>query len=271
MNILNNFPKILYKAIQKNIIIKNPPISKDINNNNSKENFLEYKTNDIELLIFECLLKEINITKKERSYLYYKVPKELFDTIITTNDNIKIINSIQKNFNEIINNENEIDILKEEEKMIEKATKPDDSFERYKLNKKPTIKALKSSPLKNFNKMKTLSTQISNDNNMINKEYDKSFGKKNSILRKNKNANKDDDKRKNVKITKFLNTKNSMVEINENIEKIHDYNEDRFQRILNKNKKEDIKGSYNINDSKTFQNYKLSKKYTIDLRKKNSK
>ena len=273
MNILNNFPKILYKTIQKNIIIKNPPISKDINNNNSKENFLEYKTNDIELLISECLLKEINITKKERTYLYYKVPKELFDTIISTNDNIKIINSIQKNFNEIINNENEIDILKEEEKMIEKATKPDDSFEKYKLNKKPTIKALKSTPIKIFNKMKTLSTQIKPDNNIINKEFTKSFGKKNSILRKNKNTNKDEDKRKNVKISKFLNTKNSMVEINENLEKINDYNEDRFQRILNKNKnkKEDVKDNYNINDSKTFQNYKLGEKYIIDLRKKNSK
>ena len=155
--------------------------------------------------------------------------------------------------------------------MIEKATKPDDSFERYKLTKKPTFKALKSSPLKTFNKMKTLSTQIRNDNNMINKEYDKSFGKKNSSLRKNKNINKDDGKRKNVKISKFLNTKNSIVEINENLEKIHDYNEDRFLFILNKNKKEDVKGSYNINDSETFQKYKLSKKYTIDLRKKNSK
>ena len=121
--------------------------------------------------------------------------------------------------------------------------------------------------------MKTLSTQIKPDNNIINKEFTKSFGKKNSILRKNKNTNKDEDKRKNVKISKFLNTKNSMVEINENLEKINDYNEDRFQRILNKNKnkKEDVKDNYNINDSKTFQNYKFGEKYIIDLRKKNSK
>ena len=270
MNVLNNFPKILYRTIKKSIIIKDVSLIKDMNGGNDKENFLEYKTKDIELLISECLLKEINITKNERSYLYYKVPKELFDIIITTNDNIKIVNSIQKNFNEIINNENEINILKKEEKLIEKAANPEDSFEKYKMAKKPTFRALKSTPLKTFNKMKTLSTQIRSDNNIMNKDFNKSYGKKNSILKKNKSITKDEDKRKNVKIANLVNQKNGIAEINENIEKIKDYNEDRFQRILNKSIKEDVKETYDINNVEKFEKYKFGKKYSIDFKKKNS-
>lgn len=270
MNVLNNFPKILYKTIKKSIIIKDVSLNKDTNNNNNKEDFFEYKTKDIELLISECLLKEINITKNERSYLYYKVPKELFDIIITTNDNIKIVNTIQKNFNEIINNENEINILKEEEKLIEKAANPEDSFEKYKMAKKPTFRALKSTPLKTFNKMKTLSTQIRSDNNIMNKDFNKTNGKKNSILKKNKSITKDEDKRKNVKIANLVNQKNGIAEINENIEKIKDYNEDRFQRILNNDIKEDVKETYDINNVEKFEKYKFGKKYSIDFKKKNS-
>ena len=228
---------------------------------------MEFKTKDIELLITECLLKVINITKNDRIIFYYKIPREIFKAILSNQDNIKIMDSIQKNFYEIINNEDEINILKEEEKMIEKTKGIDAEFECAKLSKKPTFRALKSNPLKTFNRMRTMSTKIKNDNTMLSQDRIKSFNKKNSLLEKNKNIEKDSDKRKKVR---FLQSKNSIGVINKKINrvKILDY-DDKFQDFSKKTIDEDNKeNSVKINNIEKFKKYKFTKKYTIDFRKK---
>ena len=267
INILNNLPKVLYRKIQHNINFRDASFSKDTNNSNNIENFLEFKTKDIELLITECLLKVINITKNDRIIFYYKIPREIFKTILSNQDNIKIMDSIQKNFYEIINNEDEINILKEEEKMIEKTKGIDAEFECAKLSKKPTFRALKSNPLKTFNRMRTMSTKIKNDNTILSQDRIKSFNKKNSLLEKNKNIEKDSDKRKKVR---FLQSKNSIGVINKKINrvKILDY-DDKFQDFSKKTIDEDNKeNSVKINNIEKFKKYKFTKKYTIDFRKK---
>ena len=225
LNILNDLPKVLYKTIQLNNNNKNSYFSSDTNNVNEIENFLEYKQKDIELLISDCLLKQINITKYERSFLYYKVPKELFNIIISSNDNIKIINCIQKNFNEIINNEDEVNIKNEEEKMITKVTKPEESFERNKIAKRPTFRISKSNTLKNLTKMKTLNTKKSVDINLISNDNQKQQVKRNSVVRKSKNVIKNSEI-KFVKINKFLEPKDNINENNANLETNKNYNDD---------------------------------------------
>ena len=264
INILYNLPKILYRTIQLNANHKKAPFSFDANS--KIDNFLQYKKNDIELLITDCLLKEINITKNERTFIYYKAPKELFDVIILSNDNTQIVNSIQKNFNEIINNEDKIDLKKEEEKMIEKATRPDSPIERNKMNKKPIFKSLKSNPLITFKINKTSTTKISFDNNMFNNDKMKSPSKKNSILRKTKSFLKDSDKKNDAKIIKFLQPKNNIDKVNENNESLSKYNNSYLKGVLPEKIEEDIKkDTTNINNIQQFEKYKFTKKYNIDI------
>ena len=264
INILNNLPKTIYKTIQSRINHKDD-LYKD---GDERNNFIEYKVKNLELLVTDCSLKIINITINEKIYLYYKIPKELFHTILTRNDNLQIIKSIQKNFNEIINNENEINILEKEEIMMEKAEQ--DGIN--KTGKKYAFRSLKSKPNKTLNRMKTQSTKIRTENsNMLRNGNLRTFTKKFITLRKNKNEENNSDNRK-IKINRFLESKDDIKEVNENYEKLNDYNNnDESHPILRKNINEDIKENFSdINSVEKLKKFKFSRKFTIDFRKKNA-
>ena len=256
--------KTIYKTIQSRINHKDD-LYKD---GDERNNFIEYKVKNLELLVTDCSLKIINITINEKIYLYYKIPKELFHTILTRNDNLQIIKSIQKNFNEIINNENEINILEKEEIMMEKAEQ--DGIN--KTGKKYAFRSLKSKPNKTLNRMKTQSTKIRTENsNMLRNGNLRTFTKKFITLRKNKNEENNSDNRK-IKINRFLESKDDIKEVNENYEKLNDYNNnDESHPILRKNINEDIKENFSdINSGEKLKKFKFSRKFTIDFRKKNA-
>ena len=267
LNILIDFPKFLYKNPKNNINIKDDSLSKDSNTNN----FFEYKTKGLELLVSKCLLKTINITKKDKTCLYYQVPEEFHKTILSSNNNMKILNSIKNNFNEIIENENEVNILKEEEKMIAKSTnKLKDYFGKYKDDKTATIKYLKSTPVKTFNRMRTQSTKIRPDKIMFSNDNLQSIQKKNTILKKNKNTPKDSDKKKSVKATKFMITeKNIPDNINNNNEIKQKRNINKFQseskEIIEEDVNENLTG---INNEKEFIKNRFRRQNTINFKKK---
>lgn len=271
INILNDLPKFLYRKIHYNI----NSLSKEAGHVNNKKKFIEYKTKDIELLMTECLLKIINITKNERNYSYYKVPKELYKTILSSNDTIKIINSIQNNFNEIISNAKEVNIQNEEERMLGKINSTENYYERIKLSKKPTFRGIKSTPIQNFNKIQTLGIKNPSSKEMFTSDKIISLTKKNSALKVNKilDTKKNSNQRKTVKLPKNLNTKNSTgdININENMKKLKEMSIDRFQETSNKNDNENIKEDLNrINSIEQFKKYKYSKQYSIDFINKNS-
>ena len=268
INILNDLPKVIYKTIQSRINHKNDLYPRDENNKKERNNFIEYKIKDLELLVTDCLLKNINITINEKDCLYFKVPKGLFHTMLIRNDNLKIIKSIQKNFYDIIDNENEINILEKEEIMMEKAEQ--DGIN--KTGKKYAFRSLKSKPNKTLNRMKTQSTKIRTENsNMLRNGNLRTFTKKFITLRKNKNEENNSDNRK-IKINRFLESKDDIKEVNENYEKLNDYNNnDESHPILRKNINEDIKENFSdINSGEKLKKFKFSRKFTIDFRKKNA-
>ena len=265
INVLKDFPKLSLKK-SKNINNSQDDIfSKEKNINIEIDKYLQYKTKSLEILITECLLKTIHITKNEKATFYYKMPKELYKTILTTNNNHKIVINILQNFKEIISQEQEINISEEEEKMIEKSEKTLRSpftLDKYNLFKKPAFKAMKSTPLKTFNKLKT--TKLATDKFKFGSDYLKSFGKKNSILKKNKSS-KDSDKKKTAKVSRFIVPKDSMSDINKNLENIKDYERDIHRAKTNIKNKEDIKGDLRqINDEEKLRKFRFTKKYTIN-------
>ena len=267
LNILNDFPKFLYKNPKNNINIKDDnSVSKDLITNN----FLKYKSKDLELLVSKCLLKSINIARKDKTYLYYQVPEELYKTILSSNNNLKILNSIKNNFNEIIKNENEVNILMEEEKMKAKIMEKKKSyFDKYKNDKISTIKFLKSTPIKTFNKMKTSS--IKTDKIMFSNENINMLKKENTILKNNNNFPQSPEKKKNIKDVKFMIQKNNINDIN-NDDRIKKSNINEFQSLSKEIIKEDVKENLTqINNSKEFKKYKFRRQNTINFRKKNSK
>ena len=269
INILNDLPKVIDKTIQSRINHKNDLYPRDENNKKERNNFIEYKIKDLELLVTDCLLKNINITINEKDCLYFKVPKGLFHTMLIRNDNLKIIKSIQKNFYDIIDNENEINILEKEEIMIQKAEYDENYSGKRKKNKKYTFKSSKSKPNKTFNRMKTLSSKIRTDNSMLSGEI-RTFNKKAIIFGKLRSEEKELTNTKIAKITKFLEKKDGIYEVNEENEIIKDYNnKDKYNLNSKKNKNEDIKENFsNINSGENLKKFKFGRKFTIDFRKK---
>ena len=266
LNILHDFPKVALKKNKSNNNSKDDLFSKE-NNINEIDKFLQYKTKSLEILITECLLKTIQITKNEKSIFYYKMPKELYQSIISSNNNRRIVSNIQHNFENITSQEKEINITYEEEKMIEKSEKTlRSNLDKYNLFKKPTFKSIKSTPLKTFNKLKT--TKIATDKFVFSSDYMKSFGKKNSILKKNKFMSKDSEKKKTAKVSRFAMQKDSTKSINENLERINDFNRDHFKSTTIMKNHENIKRDLSqINDQEKLRKFRFSKKYTIDFKK----
>ena len=266
LNILNNLPNFLYKSFHNTINTREMSFSKEDKKSKNIQDFLEYKSKDLELIISNCLLKIIKITKNEKTFSFFKMPKELFKAIISSNNKIKIINSIINKFNEIIDNRIEVDILKEEENLKEKAERNNNKdYDKFSLSKKPTFRTLKSNPIKTFNKLKTTSGNIVSQKFIFSNDNVKSLNKKNSILRRNKNEQKDSGKKKSINAPKFSVFRNNIEDFNKYIERNKEFNKDEIENINEKFKK-DIS---QINSSEQFRKYKFNKKYTIDFRKKN--
>ena len=268
LNILHDFPKLAFRKTNK-INSQDEIFCKVKNNNIEINDFLQYKTKSLEIIITECLLKIIQITKNEKSIFFYKMPKDLHKSIISSNSNKKVVISILQNFNEIISQEKEININHEKEKMIEKSKKTFKSpytMEKYSIFKNPAFKSLKPTPLKTFNKMKT--TTISTDKILLSTENVNAFGKKYSIFNKNKLLPKDSDKKKTAKVSKFVIQKDNLNDINEKLEKISDYYKDIFKSTSNTKSTENIKRDISqINDEGKLRKYRFSKNFIINFKK----
>ena len=268
LNILEDFPKLVLKKKSNN----NPQdeIFCKVKNNNIEINkFLQYKTKSLEIIITECLLKTIRITKNEKATFFYKMPKDLYMSIISSNSNKKVVNNILQNFNEIISQEKEVNINLEKEKMIEKSKKTLKSpytMEKYNIFKNPEFKSLKTAPLKTFNKMKT--SKISTDKILFSSEYVNAFGKKNSIFKKNKLMPKNSEKKKTIKVSRFTMKKDSLKDIYEKLEGIKYYNRDIFKSTSNLKSTGDIKKDLNqINDEEKLRKYRFSKNFLFNFKK----
>ena len=270
LNILNDLPKLFYKTLQNNKNKKDFSFSQSIEH--TKNNFISYKSKDLDLLISECLLNLININNELKFSFYYKIPKELLSAILSSNNNFKIIKALKKNFDEIINNENVVDLVNEEEQMIKKGSKNKNNLmEKYKFEKKGTLRSLKSQPIKSFNKLKTSSTKVGTNKIIFSNEIMKLNTKKNIIVKKNRNLiQRATTNKKEIKMTGYLQRRKSIenvkVKINQNFEKIIDYG-DKLEKnsdktILNKVSEEPS----HINNIETFKRFQLNKKKTNDFK-----
>ena len=172
LNILDDMSKELYKTIRnEEIYFQSKNLNLTTTVNIQKDNYIRYKTNDLELVISDCLLSVINITINDLRNFYFKVPKKLLNTILTTSNNMKIVNCIIDCYEEILNNENEVDILREEKIMNKKI---------YDLRRggSPNDKH-NNNFLKTFNKNKTFFVKnVSNNKNL----YAKSFNRQKSNI-----------------------------------------------------------------------------------------
>jgi hypothetical protein len=173
LNILDDISKELYKTIRHEEV--NFQSYKNLNLNTTtsmqKENYIRYKTSNLELILSECLLNVINITINDLRNFYFKVPKRLLNTILTTTNNTKIVNCIIDCCDEILNNENEVDILREERIMNKKI---------YDLRRggSPNDKH-NNNFLKTFNKNKTFFVKNGSNNKNL---YAKSFNRQKSNI-----------------------------------------------------------------------------------------
>ena len=263
LNLLEDMPQELYKTIQnEKISFRDSLRLRTINANSSnfskeKSNCLRYKTNDLELLLLECLLNKININFNETKYFYYQVPIKLLNTILTTKDNMKIVHCIIDCYHDIIKNENEVDIIDEERIMIKKIyenQKGNSSNEKNRYEKHLLINQNKFNPSKTFNKNKTF--YIRNNNSNIKNLYPKSFNKLNSFAQNQRNTfgNKISkkgtvvfNKKKTMNINNF-NDSNEKIKINEN---------NRFPKIdkINDN-------LFKYKDNSEFERMRLSRNYS---------
>ena len=179
LNILDDISKELYKTIQnEEIYFQSKNMNLTTTNNLQKDNYIRYKTNNLELVLSECLLNVINITINDLRNFYFNVPKKLLDTILTTSNNKKIVNCIIDCCDEILNNENEVDILREERIMNKKI---------YDLRRggSPHDKH-NNNFLKTFNKNKTFFIKnVSNNKNL----YAKSFNRQKSNIMESQKSN----------------------------------------------------------------------------------
>jgi len=269
LNILEDMPKELYKIIKNEKInfretfhYKNNNVNSASNSNKEKSNFTRYKSNEIELVLFECLLNTINIDINEAKLLYYKVPNKLLSIILTCNNNMKIVNCIIDCYDEIINNVNNIDIINEEKNMNKKVfevKRGNSPNEKYRFERHPTMGL---NPSKTFNKNKTFF--IKNNSGSTGNIYYKSFNKQKSSFENTKNNylnNKIEKKntdgmieQKNINISNFIdypnknNNENNRLPIIPNVKiaeanngdmsqnnNQNEFGQKRFSRNLKKN------------------------------------
>ena len=221
LNILEDMPKELYRTIKKendmrkSFHYKNINLSSASSVSKEKSNYMRYKTNEIELVLSECLLCIMNINFNEVKFIYYNVPNKLLNTILTCNNNMKIVKCIISCNDEIINNKNEIDIINEENNMKSKIyeyKRGNSPYEKNKSERHLTLGQNKFNPSKTYNKNKSFFNKNSNNIRIV---FSKSYGKEKISFYDKSN--------------KFLNKfekKNSFIgnefKINNNITKFND-------------------------------------------------
>jgi hypothetical protein len=272
LNILEDMPTELYRTIRNEKINMRESLHyKNININSAstvskeKSNYMRYKSNEIELVLSDCLLSIMNINFNEAKYIYYKVPNQLLNTVLTCNDNMKIVNCIIECYNEIINNKNEIDILNEEKIMNRKLyenKRSNSPTDKNRYERHPTVNQNKFNPSKTFNKNKTFF--IKNNSGSTGNIYYKSFNKQKSSFENTKNNylnNKIEKKntdgmieQKNINISNFIdypnknNNENNRLPIIPNVKiaeanngdisqnnNQNEFGQKRFSRNLKKN------------------------------------
>ena len=258
LDILEDMPKELYKTIKKensyyrdSLYHKNLILNSTSNSNKDKSNYLRYKSNEIELVLSECLLNIIHINFNEAKYIYYKVPQKLLNTVLTCDDNMKIVNCIIECYNEIINNKNVVDLVYEEKMICKKLNdhkRANSPTDKNKFERHLTIGQTFINTSKTFNKTKSFLTKNNKQNNFAN-----SYGKQksfmdNGYLNKLEKKNlylKYESKNKNI-ISNFNDNNNNKNEneklpligkINESLIKINNNDQlkkKRFSRNINK-------------------------------------
>ncbi len=225
LNILEDMPKELYKTIRNennmrnSLHYKNMNLSSASSSNKEKSNYMRYKSNEIELALSECLLNIMNINFNEAKFIYYKVPNNLLNTILTCNNNMKIVNCIINCYDEIINNKNEIDILKEERTMYKKIyeNKKEHSFlEKNRYERHPTIGQNKINPSKTYNKNKLFFNKIINNNK---NNFAKSYGKQKTSYLDNRNTFMNKLEKKNLEYGSESKKNNNIRNFNDSPEK----------------------------------------------------
>ena len=264
LNILEDMPKELYKTIKKEKINIRESLHYKIVNLNStsslnkeKLNYMRYKTNDLEIILFECLLNKININFNEAKLIYYKIPNKLLETILTHKDNMKIVESIIDCYNEIINNENEINVMIEEKIMIKKAYEKNEyiPYEKNKSDKYLLNNQNKFNFSKTFNKNKTF---YKNNNNNSKNLIPKSLSRINSYIENQKNTNENKIDKKSTLIFKQKNKMN-IINFNDSYEK---NNKKENIKLPNIHKNEDFSNIKDNNDLERVRNSRnLTKKY----------
>ena len=191
LNILEDMPKELYRTIKKENDMRESLHYKNLNVSSAstvkeKSNYMVYKTNEIELVLSECLLGIININFNEAKFIYYKVPNKLLNTILNHNNNMKIVKCIINCYDEIINNKNEIDVVVEERNMNRKIyehKRGNSPYEKNRFERHPTLGQNKFNPSKTYNKNKS----FFNKNNSNNRNpLSKSFGKQKTSFYENR-------------------------------------------------------------------------------------
>jgi hypothetical protein len=257
LNILDDISKELYKTIRNEEV--NFQSYKNLNLNTTtsmqKENYIRYKTSNLELILSECLLNVINITINDLRNFYFKVPKRLLNTILTTTNNTKIVNCIIDCCDEILNNENEVDILKEERIMNKK-------IYDLRIGGNPNDKH-NNNFLKTFNKNKTVYIKNGSNNKNL---YARSFNRQKSNLMENQKSNFIQNLEK-----KYPAFRNSLKE-RRNISNFTDSNEkEKEKENANQKEIENLKNNFPaiMQNKKTEENNSdLSKvKNTEELRK----
>ena len=257
LNILDDMPKELYRTIKKENDMRESLHYKNINISSAstvkeKSNYMIYKTNEIELVLSECLLGKLNINFNEAKSIYYKVPNKLLNTILTYNNNMKIVKCIINCYDEIINNKNEIDVLSEERNMNKKIyehKRGNSPYEknRFERERHPTVGQNKFIPSKTYNKNKSFFNK--NSFSINRNALSKSFGKQKTSYYENRNKfpnklekkssvfgnefNSPDNKNDNEKLP--LISQNNRINKNEGMNENKEFKKIRYSRNYNDN------------------------------------
>ena len=263
LNILEDMPKELYNTIKtEKINIKESlhykaNLNSTSNLNKEKLNYMRYKTNDLEIILFECLLNKININFNEAKLIYQKIPNKLLETILTYKDNMKIVESLLHCYNKIINNENEINVMTEEKIMIKKTYEKNEysPYVKYKSDKYSLNNQNKFNFSKTFNKNKTF---YKNNNNNSKNLKPKSLSRINSYKENQKNTNENNIDKKSTLIFKQKNITNII-----NFSDINEKNKmNENIKLPNIHKNEDFSNIKDRSDLERFRNSRnLTKKY----------
>ena len=191
LNILEDMPKEIYKTIHyEKINFRDSLIRKTLKNNQAfnlnkeKTNYLRYKSSELELQLFDCLLSKMNINFTEAKLNYYQIPPILLNVILTSNDNMKIVDCITNCYKEIIKNDKEIYLLSEEQNLMRKIYDHHHHHGNSSYEKNNVMNQ-KQFPMKTINKTKTFFIKTNGSKKNV---YHKTLSKLDSFLDNQKDS-----------------------------------------------------------------------------------